>query len=54
MFLDESGFLFARLVRRSRAPCGQTRVLYKRGHHHKRVSAVAALCVPAQRDQVRL
>ena len=54
MFLDESGFLLAPLVRRSWAPCGQTPVLHQRGRHHKKVSAIAALCVSPQRDQVRL
>ena len=54
MFLDESGFLLAPLVRRSWAPCGQTPVLYQRGRHHKKVSAIAALCVSPRRDQVRL
>ena len=54
MFLDESGFLLAPLVRRSWAPCGQTPVLYQRGRHHKKVSAIAALCVSPGRDQVRL
>lgn len=54
MFLDESGFLLAPLVRRSWAPCGQPPVLYQRGRHHKKVSAIAALCVSPQRDRVRL
>ncbi len=54
VFLDESGFLLAPLVRRSWAPSGQTPVLYQRGRHHKKVSAVAALCVSPGRDQVRL
>jgi DDE superfamily endonuclease len=54
VFLDESGFLLAPLVRRSWAPSGQTPVLYQRGRHHKKVSAIAALCVSPQRDQVRL
>jgi transposase len=54
VFLDESGFLLAPLVRRSWAPCGQPPVLYQRGRHHKKVSAIAALCVSPQRDQVRL
>ncbi len=54
MFLDESGFLLAPLMRRSWAPCGQTPVLYQRGRHHKKVSAIAALCVSPRRDQVRL
>jgi hypothetical protein len=54
VFLDESGFLLAPLVRRTWAPSGQTPVLYQRGRHHKKVSAVAALCVSPDRDQVRL
>jgi len=54
VFLDESGFLLAPLVRRSWAPCGQTPVLYQRGRHHKKVSAIAALCVSPERDQLRL
>ena len=54
VFLDESGFLLAPLVRRSWAPCGQTPVLYQRGRHHRKVSAIAALCVSPRRDQVRL
>jgi transposase len=54
VFLDESGFLLAPLVRRSWAPCGQTPVLRQRGRHHKKVSAIAALCVSPLRDQVKL
>jgi len=54
VFLDESGFLLAPLVRRSWAPSGQTPVLYQRGRHHQKVSAIAALCVSPERDQVRL
>lgn len=29
-------------------------MLYQRGRHHKKVSAMAALCVSPERDQVRL
>lgn len=54
VFLDESGFLLAPLVRRTWAPSGQTPVLYQRGRHHKKVSAAAALCVSPDRDEVRL
>jgi len=54
VFLDKRGFLLAPLVRRSWAPSGQTPVLYQRGRHHKKVSAVAAQCVAPDRDQVRL
>jgi transposase len=43
----------APLVRRTWAPCGQTPVLYQRGRHHKKVSAMAVLCVSPQRDEVR-
>ena len=53
MFLDESGFLMAPLVRRSWAPAGQTPVLIQQGAHHRKVSAIAALCVSPQRDVVR-
>lgn len=53
MFLDESGFLMAPLVRRSWAPVGQTPVLLQRGAHHRKVSAIAALCVSPARDDVR-
>lgn len=41
-------------MRRTWAPRGHTPVLYQRGRHHKKVSAIAALCVSPQRDQVRL
>jgi transposase len=54
VLLDESGFLLAPLARRTWAPSGQTPVLYQRGRHHKKVTAVAALCVSPERDQVRL
>jgi len=43
----------APLVRRSWAPAGQTPVLYQRGAHHRKVSAIAALCVSPARDAVR-
>ena len=53
VFLDESGFLLAPLVRRTWAPSGRTPAHYQRGRNHKKVSAVAALCVSPERDQVR-
>ncbi len=53
VFLDESGFLMAPLVRRSWATAGQTTVLYQRGAHHRKVSDIAALCVSANRDELR-
>ena len=53
VFIDESGFLMAPYVRRSWAPKGATPVLYQRGRSHQKVSAIAALCVPAARNTVR-
>lgn len=44
MFIDESGFLMAPLVRRTWAPRGQTPMLYHRTRHRQKVSAIAALC----------
>jgi len=44
----------APLVRRSWAPVGQTPVLIQRGAHHRKISAIAALCVSPQRDGVHL
>jgi transposase len=52
VFLDESGFMMAPLVRRSWAPRGVTPVLYQRGRSHQKVSAIAALCVPPGRNRV--
>jgi transposase len=54
VFLDESGMLMAPLVRRTWALCGQPPVLQQRGAHHRKVSAVAVLCVPPTRQGVRL
>jgi transposase len=54
VFLDESGMLMAPLVRRSWAPCGQTPILYQRTRSRQKVSAIAALCVSPERDDVRL
>jgi hypothetical protein len=44
-FIDESGFLMAPLVRRTWSPCGQTPILYQKTCSHKKVSAIAALCI---------
>lgn len=46
--------LMAPLVRRSWALCGQPPLLHQRGAHHRKVSAVAVLCVPPARNGVRL
>ena len=53
VFIDESGLLMAPWVRRTWAPRGQTPVLYQRGRAHQKVSAIAALCISARRDQLR-
>lgn len=54
VFLDEAGFLMAPLVRRSWNPRGQTPVLHQSGRHHRKVSAIAALCVAPARNRVCL
>jgi transposase len=56
VFLDESGFLMAPLVRRSWAPRGQTPLLLQRGVHHQKVSVIAVLCLrgPERRFYFRL
>jgi transposase len=53
VFIDESGFLMAPYVRRTWAPKGATPFLYQRGRSHQKVSVIAALCVPAERNTVR-
>jgi transposase len=54
VFLDESGFMMAPLVRRSWAKRRCTPVLYQRGRSHEKVSAIAALCVAPCRSRLRL
>ena len=54
VFLDESGFLMAPVVRRGWRPQGSPSVLLQRTRSHKKVSAIAALCVPPTRDGVHL
>jgi transposase len=44
----------APLVRRSWSPRGQTPIVHQSGRHHRKVSAIAALCVAPSRDDVRL
>jgi transposase len=53
VFIDESGFLMAPLVRRTWARRGHTPLLRQRGRHHSKVSAIAALVVPPSRDRLR-
>ena len=54
VFLDESGFLMAPVVRRGWRPRNSPSVLLQRTRSYKKVSAIAALCVPPTRDGVRL
>lgn len=46
--------LMAPLVRRSWAPRGHTPILYQRTRAHKKVSVIAAICIPPTRDRVHL
>ena len=54
VFIDESGLLLLPVVRRTWSRCGQTPVLWHIGRHRQKVSAIAALCVSPDRDEVRL
>jgi transposase len=54
VFLDESGLLLLPVVRRTWSRCGQTPVLRHVARNHKKVSAIAALCVSPDRREVRL
>ena len=54
VFLDESGFLMAPVVRRGWRPKNSPSVLLQRTRSHKKVSAIAALCLPPTRDGVHL
>lgn len=44
----------APLIRRTWSKKGATPILYQRTRNHKRVSAIAALCVSPEKDQVQL
>ena len=54
VFLDESGLLLLPVVRRTWGRRGCTPVLWHRGRHRQKVSAIAALCVSPDRRRVRL
>ncbi len=53
MFIDASGFLMGPYVRRTWERKGSTPVLDQCGRSHRKVSAIAALCVPSGRNPVR-
>jgi transposase len=52
IFLDETGFLMAPLVRRTWSPRSQTPIFYQRGGSHQKVSCMGALAVPPARDRL--
>jgi transposase len=52
VFIDETGFLLAPLVRRTWAPRGHTPVLRQRTRHHRRVSAIGGLSLSPRRRRV--
>jgi transposase len=54
VFIDETGFLLAPLVRRTWAPIGQTPILSHRTRHHRRVSAIGALSISPERRRLGL
>lgn len=54
VFIDESGFMMAPLVRRTWARRGATPILYQRGRRHEKISVIAALCITPQRDRLHL
>ena len=54
VFVDESAFLMAPLVRRGWAPRGATPIIRQRTRSHRKVSVIGALCVTPERDRVRL
>jgi putative transposase len=54
VFIDESGLLLLPVVRRTWGRRGFTPVLWHRGRHRQKVSAIAALCLSPDRRTVRL
>jgi len=52
-FLDESGFMLTPTVRRTRAPRGQTPILYHR-YGHEEISAISAVSVSPLRERLGL
>ena len=54
VFLDESGFLMAPLVRRTWSPRGQTPILFQCGRYRQKASAIAVLSISPRRRRVGL
>lgn len=54
VFIDESGMMMAPFVRRTWSPRGKTPWLYQKTRSHRKVSVIAALCVPPCRSHLRL
>jgi len=54
LFIDESGMMMAPFVRRTWSPCGKTPWLYQKTRSHKKVSIIAALCIPSCKSHLRL
>lgn len=54
VFIDESGFLMAPLIRRTWSKKGATPILYQRTRSYKRVSAIAAVCVSPEKDRTSM
>jgi len=54
VFIDESGFLMAPLVRRTWAPRGKTPILYQRTRSYKKISAITALCLSPDQKKIHL
>lgn len=52
MFIDETGFLLAPLVRRSWALRGCTPLLHQRTYHHRKVSAIGAISLSPHRRRL--
>jgi hypothetical protein len=46
--------MMAPVVRRTWSPCGKTPWLYQKTRSHKKVSVIAALCIPPCRSYLRL
>src|SRR5512136_835599 len=46
--------MMAPFVRRTWSPCGKTPWLYQKTRSHKKVSVIAALCIPPCRSYLRL